>query len=172
MTTYPLSLSDEELAAEDEATQLEVMRHWFYQHYEDPAESCPHDSGEGGFQFIYGGPYDAWDELNDEFGGVVPDNVIEKLAKKLADQCPEWSGIPKAEHFDDVDEYYLNALVSTADPYGDLQASLSQTNSVASASLFGISVSRASCAEQATPSKSPSFSRSANSNFVVGVGSR
>lgn len=30
------------------ADQLEVMRNWFYQNYEDPANACPYESREGG----------------------------------------------------------------------------------------------------------------------------
>jgi hypothetical protein len=47
-------LSDEQLSASNEETQLRVMKHWFHQHFEDPAEECPHESAEGGYQYIWG----------------------------------------------------------------------------------------------------------------------
>ncbi len=68
------------------------MRTWFYQNYEDPVELCPYESAEGGYQYIYGGPYEANEELSSEFGGVVDDDVIEELSDELDDVTPYWSG--------------------------------------------------------------------------------
>lgn len=39
-------------------TRIEAMRHWFGDNYDAPDE-LPYDSGEGGYQWIWGGPYDA-----------------------------------------------------------------------------------------------------------------
>ncbi len=72
--------------------QKEVMEVWFYSHFEDPVDSCPYNSEEGGYQFIYGGPYEADEELQQEFSGIVPDDVIEELARELTNECSEWSG--------------------------------------------------------------------------------
>jgi hypothetical protein len=93
---YPLKgegfITSSNLKQAEPELQKEVMQVWFYSHYEDPVHSCPHDSGEGGYQFVYGGPYEASEELQNEFSGVVPDEVIEELAEELTDECPEWSG--------------------------------------------------------------------------------
>ena len=61
--------------------QLEVMREWFYENYEDPANSCPYESREGGYAYIYGGPYDANQELQDMFDPYVKFDYIEELGK-------------------------------------------------------------------------------------------
>ena len=42
--------------------QIEIMRYWFGSEYDSPYE-LPYDSGEGGYQWIWGGPYDAEEEL-------------------------------------------------------------------------------------------------------------
>ena len=93
---YPLKgegfITSSNLKQAEPELQKEVMQVWFYSHYEDPVHSCPHDSGEGGYQFIYGCPYEASEELQNEFSGVVHDEVIEELAEELTDECPEWSG--------------------------------------------------------------------------------
>jgi hypothetical protein len=81
-----------ELSALPREAQLEVMRHWFNANYEDPAENCPYFSAEGGYQYIYGGPFDAEEELQNYFGGVVEDEVIAELAQKLSRNTPDWSG--------------------------------------------------------------------------------
>src|ERR1700687_4279884 len=85
-------ISSQELARAEPDVQLEAMRGWFYKNYEDPVHSCPHDSSEGGYQFVFGGPYDAQQELDQEFGGTIDDDVIKELADELDDECPNWSG--------------------------------------------------------------------------------
>jgi hypothetical protein len=87
--------------------QKEVMREWFFQHFEDPVESCPHESSEGGFQYIWGGPFDAKEVLWNEFGGDVSEEVIDDLVSQLEEQCLEWSGVPTGPDFDD---YLIDAV--------------------------------------------------------------
>ncbi|HEX9023368.1 MAG TPA: HEPN-associated N-terminal domain-containing protein, partial [Geobacteraceae bacterium] len=70
---------------------------WFYSKYEDPANNCPYESKEGGYQYIWGGPYDAYEELFQEFSGIYPDEIIEDLADELNDRSYEWSGKPSSE---------------------------------------------------------------------------
>ncbi|MFA5794759.1 MAG: hypothetical protein WC980_06810 [Candidatus Brocadiia bacterium] len=83
-------ISPEDLAKMDKETQIEIMETWFYQHYEDPVQHTPYDEDE--YVFIWGGPYDALEELMAEFEGIIPIAVIEKLAGKLYSICPGWSG--------------------------------------------------------------------------------
>ena len=42
-------ISSRSLREAERDCQLDAMRHWFHQNYEDPVESCPHDSREGGY---------------------------------------------------------------------------------------------------------------------------
>lgn len=108
--------------------QLETMRHWFNGQYDTPDE-LPYDSGEGGYQWIWGGPYDAGDALQNEFGGVIPDDVIEELASELSDITPEWSGKPNDEDFDD--DYLSNLIDSGTEPFLTLLSSLIDIESAA-----------------------------------------
>ena len=89
-----------DLEEADPETQKDVMRKWFYQHYTDPVENTPYESAEGGYIYIWGGPYDPHEVLSEEFGGEVPDEVIEELATELNDIAPDWTGNP--------DEYALD----------------------------------------------------------------
>lgn len=61
--TQPPSLV--ELNDADE--RIEAMREWFLANFDDPANSLPYESKEGGYQWIWGGPYNASDEINDFF---------------------------------------------------------------------------------------------------------
>jgi PIN like domain len=58
------------------------MEDWFFSNFKDPADGVPHDSGEGGYQFIFGGPYDCHEELYAKFEG----NFSEELIKETADE--------------------------------------------------------------------------------------
>lgn len=110
------------------AQQIEVTRHWFSDRYETPDE-LPYDSSEGGFQWIWGGPYDAHDALQNEFGGTIADDVIEKVASELADITPEWSGKPSDGDF--YDDYLAELIESGTDPFLTLIASLGEIESAA-----------------------------------------
>ena len=75
----------------DEDRQIDLMREWFLQNYEDPAQSLPYESRKGGYIWIDGGPYDPHDELYRKFGEFVPEGLIATLANELLDLCPEWA---------------------------------------------------------------------------------
>jgi hypothetical protein len=100
-------VSELDLKDADEETQLDAMRSWFYSHFQHPAEETPYNSQEGGYQYIHGGPYDASEEIDSRFEGVVPDEVREKLADELDGESSEWAGHPRDS---DYDEYILEAI--------------------------------------------------------------
>lgn len=65
------------------------MVEWFLENYKDPAEGVPHDASEGGYQYYAGGPYDAAEELAEQFPEApVPD--IDEAAEVLLDYSNEW----------------------------------------------------------------------------------
>src|SRR5258708_7042069 len=43
---------------------------WFDTNFEDPAESTPYETAEGGYQYIWGGPCDAREEIDDAFSSI------------------------------------------------------------------------------------------------------
>jgi hypothetical protein len=57
-----------------------VLVEWFFDHYEDPVENAPYDSAEGGFQFLWGGPYSAAEELGHQFPSVSDVHVLRAVA--------------------------------------------------------------------------------------------
>lgn len=112
--------------------QIKVMRTWFFSNYQDPVHECPYNGREGGYQYIHGGPYGANKELFSEFSEFIDEDVIEKLANELEDECNEWSGVSKPEDYDD----YLFDLVGTIDnPYKDLLSSIESLQSMISMDL-------------------------------------
>lgn len=98
------------------ANQLEVMRTWFFENFEDPANSCPYETREGGYAYIYGGPYEASEELQAMFEGNVKYDYIEELVNDLQDQCYEWSANSNNIH-DWYDEDLYDAVTSSKKPF-------------------------------------------------------
>lgn len=103
------------LAEAEPEEQKKIMKAWFLTHYDDPTNVCPYESREGGFQYIWGGPYDAQEELSNEFSGIVDDDVIDECAQELVNEysCYEWSGIPDQDQSDD----YLAEAIRTSQFY-------------------------------------------------------
>lgn len=77
------------------------IKAWFFSNFEDPVNNCPYESGEGGYQYIWGGPYDAREEIEAEFGEVVPQAVIDEVVDELESICWEWSRVPEDQPGDE-----------------------------------------------------------------------
>lgn len=44
-------------ASQDKA--IEAIKGWFLQNFDNPVHGTPYDSAEGGYMYIWGGPYEA-----------------------------------------------------------------------------------------------------------------
>ena len=51
--------------------------------FEDPANETPYESREGGYQYVWGGPYEARDDFDQEFGGIVSEEVIDAAVSEV-----------------------------------------------------------------------------------------
>lgn len=92
--------------------QHDVMEAWFRDRFEDPANRTPYESAEGGYIWIWGGPYDAREELESEFSGFVPDEIIGELIDELEGECYEWAPTPRTE---DYDEYVAEDIAEISE---------------------------------------------------------
>ncbi len=61
------------------------MVEWFHANYEHPDEHTPYETAEGGYQWIWGGPYQAAEELAEYFADAE-ENEIEEAATRLQDE--------------------------------------------------------------------------------------
>jgi len=123
--------TEDELDEEKEA-QKDAMREWFYERFEDPANSTPYNSREGGYLYILGGPYDASDVLFNEFSGEYSDEVIEELANELNDECWEWAPTPENR---DVDSSIYEDILSWTDSFNAFKSGIMDIKSLAQASI-------------------------------------
>lgn len=75
--------------AEDDA--VDAVIEWFLANFEDPVHETPFESAEGGYQYIWGGPYETRDIIETVFGddGVSP-SIIEAVIRQLETETSEW----------------------------------------------------------------------------------
>lgn len=114
------------LSDEPKETQIKIMREWFYENFEDPVVRTPYESSDGGYQWIWGGPYDANEELTRKFTGTVPDSYIKELVEELAQICVEWSPTEGPGDYDYEDlNIDIEAILSLTDYIGAFSSSIS-----------------------------------------------
>lgn len=130
---HTYKFSAEKLSKANREVQVNVMRTWFLERYEDPQNECPYDS-EDGYFYPWGGPYDASEVLQDEFSNFVPEDVIDALAKALEDETGvcNWSAIGTEEN---VDEYFVDAVSSTENPHDNLFGTLDSLSQLSAINL-------------------------------------
>lgn len=111
-------LTPSSLKEASEADQIRYMKHWFWTFYEDPSASMPHISAEGGFQYIWGGPYDAMEELFNEFDGIVSEDRIRKAAESVqSDGTYDWAPSPQhPNRREDREEFQAGDELSEESP--------------------------------------------------------
>jgi hypothetical protein len=87
------------------AEKRELMLQWFFQHFEDPAVRTPYESAEGGYQWIWGGPYEARDEL---FSKFFTDGVSETLIDEVVEEVEregltDWAPVSRPDDYDETE---------------------------------------------------------------------
>jgi hypothetical protein len=125
------SIEDFQELSQDE--KIEKMREWFFDKYEDPVERTPYESSEGGYIYIWGGPYEAHDELS-VFCEFVDDDLIESLANDLSEDCPEWTG---RESPDDYDDSYFKSYLTGNKYFESFNTSLSHIRVILESGITG-----------------------------------
>jgi len=81
----------QDLQEEFRESALTEMTEWFHSKFQDPVNRLPYNSREGGYQYIYGGPYDAHDQISDAFSHQYSDELIEEAVEIVqADGIYQW----------------------------------------------------------------------------------
>lgn len=87
--------------------RVEAMVEWFLDNFEDPGEHTPHESAEGGYQYIWGGPYDALDQISSTFPEAEQDEIEEAVEEVQSDGIYDWApsdGRVQPDDYDELDE--------------------------------------------------------------------
>lgn len=102
---------------------------WFYENFENPADSTRYESAEGGYQYIWGGPYETREILNSIFDDELDERFIEDIANFLEGSTDVWVPSsrriqPPEDEIDDeaiasekikIEELHQNILKQIAD---------------------------------------------------------
>lgn len=88
------------------AKKIEAMVAWFGANFEDPAHRTPYETAEGGYQWIHGGPFDASEQVGDEFADVEDLEAIQLAVDEIqSDGIYDWAPTPDHSDYDvDPDE--------------------------------------------------------------------
>lgn len=71
--------------------RIEAMVTWFHENFENPANRLPYESAEGGYQWLWGGPYQADEQIGDAFPQAAEDEIAEAVEQIQADGIFDWS---------------------------------------------------------------------------------
>ncbi|MCS6624948.1 hypothetical protein N0B44_18705 [Roseibacterium beibuensis] len=107
LEAFQFDLADGAEAPGEREDLIRRMVEWFHENFEDPANSMPYVSAEGGYQWVEG-PYHARDELHDEFPAEDED-IIEAAAREIeSDGIVDWAPTHWGDDENQDDEAQLN----------------------------------------------------------------
>jgi hypothetical protein len=84
----------------DEA--IEALREWFFENFEDPVEHTPYESAEGGYQYIWGGPWETGDIFEHVYGDSISEELKAAVVSSLEDSTDVW--VPNLSRVNILDE--------------------------------------------------------------------
>lgn len=121
--------NDDWLKGASREQQIAAMRRWFLARYEDPQNETPYNSEEGGYLFVWGGPYDPNDVIQERFSDIVEYEVMEELIKNLWSEVgDEWA--PIDHEGVDYDEELAFETPDREQPHQALQDRMAEIDAV------------------------------------------
>lgn len=103
----PFDPNDSWLSTANNDEQLIAMRAWFHAHYCDPAHETPYNGREGGYLFIYGGPFDPAEVLPERFSGIVDDEIIQVVIDEMYEEVgDQWAPIQYTMPDEEIEMYW------------------------------------------------------------------
>ena len=72
-----------------QAQRIDVMVEWFGQNFEDSSDHTPRDDGE--FVYVWGGPHDARDELNNASACTASNDEIVEAIERVEGEAMDWA---------------------------------------------------------------------------------
>lgn len=74
--------------------KIAMIVEWFHAHYEDPANSVSYNGREGGYLWGDKGPYYAGEQIYEEFGEVVDEDIVNEAVEEIEREGnDEWAAI-------------------------------------------------------------------------------
>lgn len=132
----PTKTDFSELSPDDQVVR---MVEWFNGMFEDPQNQTPYaidKESPYNYEYIWGGPYDASEELQDKFAGIASQDSIEKAVSIVQDQDGIYEWAPSDNHpdmrqrhedsidDDDDDEFLQSRLSALRERISELKSPL------------------------------------------------
>ena len=99
--------------------KVDMMVEWFNHQFEDPQNDTPYVKDHGGYLYLWGGPFDASDQIQAEFSNAVDfDTMMLAVDKVQADGVVEWApqtGGDFYEHPEDEEDGVAGGAVADGD---------------------------------------------------------
>lgn len=84
--------STRDVEAMSSEEQIEMMVEWFHRQFEDPQNETPRDNEEARYVYPWGGPFDASDQIQEEFSEVIDfDTMMLAVDRIQGDGTFEWA---------------------------------------------------------------------------------
>lgn len=101
-------VTHEQLGTLSPEEQREYMLAWFHRMFEDPANETPYQSSEGGYLYIWGGPYDARDQIESQFHDVASQELMDEVIDEVeSNGISDWAPGPgHPDHLRAAEDYY------------------------------------------------------------------
>jgi hypothetical protein len=87
----PVTVPPDDFSGLSQDDAVEQITDWFLANFEDPANSTPYETAEGGYQYIWGGPYDARDVIENVFADTASEEMIAAAVEFLERTGHEWA---------------------------------------------------------------------------------
>lgn len=82
----------DEIREFDEDDQVRIITDWFDRQFEDPQNDTPYNKDAGGYVYLWGGPFDASDQIQEEFSNVIDfDTMMRAVEEVQASGVIEWA---------------------------------------------------------------------------------
>jgi hypothetical protein len=104
LENFRFGISDPNDAALDREARIQEMVDWFFENYEDPAVRTPYESAEGGYIWIWGGPYSAADEIGSNFSDEEQDLIDAAVKRVERDGIVDWAPTEGPDDYDPEQE--------------------------------------------------------------------
>jgi hypothetical protein len=99
---------------------IDIVKEWFGENFEDPVHNDMYITAEGGYQYIWGGPYDAREIIWEAFEKVLPEETIEAVIEDLeSDGTTNWTSAHRRVQPPEED-------IDPAIPFNEMQRHISE----------------------------------------------
>lgn len=110
----------DEIREFDEDDQVRIITDWFDEQFEDPQNDTPYNNDAGGYVYLWGGPFDASDQIQEEFSNVIDfDTMMRAVEEVQASGVVEWAPQTNGDFYEHPEEEDRVAAGEIIDGDGD-----------------------------------------------------